>query len=107
EDIGAARHLKALHDVLFDQKQRDAFPIDAPDQREQLLDEPRREAERWLVEDEQFWVGHQGAADRQHLLLAARERAGALGPPLGQPRKNRKYPVARPLPPHAAPPVAA
>src|SRR5215467_984228 len=107
QDIGAARHLKALHDVLFDQEERDALPIDAPDQREQLLDQQRREAERWLVEDEQFRLGHQPAADRQHLLLAARERAGALRPPLGEPRKDRKYPLAVALPPYAAPPVAA
>src|SRR6516162_7168561 len=30
EDIGAARHLKALHHVLFDQQHRYAFRIDAP-----------------------------------------------------------------------------
>ena len=34
------------------------------------------------------------AADRQHLLLAAGQRAGALTLPLAQPRKGRKHAFA-------------
>ena len=45
---------------------------------EQLLDDQRREAERGLVEQHQARPQHQRAADRQHLLLAARQRAGLL-----------------------------
>ena len=54
--------------------------VDALDQREHLLDQQRRQAERRLVEDQQLRLGHQAAADREHLLLAARQRAGALAP---------------------------
>ena len=35
---------------------------------------------------------HQAAADRQHLLLAAGQRAGALALPLGEPREDRRTP---------------
>jgi hypothetical protein len=38
----------------------------------------RREAFGGFIEDQEFWIGHQRAADRQHLLLAARQRLGAL-----------------------------
>ena len=37
---------------------------------------------------------HQSAPDRQHLLLAAGQRAGALRAALGKPRENREHPVA-------------
>ena len=63
------------------------------DQREQLLDQQRREAERRLVEDEQLRLGHQAAADREHLLLAAGQRAGALALPFGEPREDREHPA--------------
>ena len=53
-------------------------PLMPRDQREHLLDQQRREAERGLVEDQQLRLGHQAAPDGQHLLLAARQRAGAL-----------------------------
>ena len=54
EDIGALRHLQALHHVLLDQQDGDAVGVDARDQREQLLDQQRRKAERGLVEDQSF-----------------------------------------------------
>ena len=39
---------------------------------EHLLDHDRRETERGFVEHQEARMAHQGAADRQHLLLAAR-----------------------------------
>src|SRR5215469_1753793 len=35
----------------------------------------RRESLGRLVQNQQAWIGHQRAADREHLLLAARQRA--------------------------------
>src|SRR5262249_19807177 len=58
-------------------------------------------------EDEQSRFRHQPAADRQHLLLAARERSGALGAPFGESREDRKHALAILLAPAAATPVAA
>ena len=66
---------------------RDAVRMDGLDQREHLLDEPRREPERRFVEDEERRFGHQPAADGEHLLLATRQRARALRLPFGQPRE--------------------
>ena len=51
----------------------------------------RREAERRLVEKQEARAGHQRAADRDHLLLAARERARRLPPPLAQRREHRVH----------------
>ena len=63
--------------------------------------------ERGFVEDEQLWLGHQPAADGEHLLLAARQRAGALRLPLKQPRKGREYALTILRPPLVAAPIAA
>src|SRR5262249_51422382 len=45
--------------------------------------------QRRLVENEQLRLGHQPAADRKHLLLAARQRARKLSQPLCEARKDR------------------
>ena len=55
---------------------------------EHLGDDERREAERRLVEQQQPRPRHQRARDRDHLLLAARERAGRRVEPRGQRREE-------------------
>ena len=45
---------------------------------EDLLDEQRREAHRGLVEQQELRTAHEGTAHGEHLLFAARERAGRL-----------------------------
>ena len=47
-----------------------------------------RKPERWLVEHDELRITHQATPDREHLLLAARERPGGLMPALGQDRKH-------------------
>src|SRR5438105_3027290 len=55
----------------------------------------RREAERGLVEHDELGLAHKAAADREHLLLAARHRAGKLLAALGEPRKQLEGLVER------------
>src|SRR3984893_12920738 len=65
--------------VLLDEENgHPLFPVDPADDVEDLLDEPGGEPQRRLVQQDHLRPGHQGAADRQHLLLAARHGAGAL-----------------------------
>ena len=54
---------------------------------EQLLDDHRRQPERQLVDHQQLRAGDEGLAEREHLLLAARQVAGLLVPPLAQDRE--------------------
>ncbi len=56
----------------------------------------RGKALRRLVQHQQARIRHQGPADRQHLLLPAREGAGRLASPLAQTRKQRDDTVERP-----------
>ena len=52
------------------------------------LDDGRRETLGRLVHDQQLRVGQQRPADREHLLLAARQRRAADVLALGQPREQ-------------------
>src|SRR5215213_3338413 len=74
--------------VLFDQKNRSPFTFDLVDSLEDRVDHERCKTERRLVEQQQSWIGHQRASHCQHLLLAARERAGFLCFALFQTRKH-------------------
>src|SRR5262245_23862853 len=67
---------------------RKAFPDFKPQQRRQPLGR--------LVEDEQLGIRHQGAADRQHLLLAAGEFVAHVAAPLRELGKKIVDPLERP-----------
>ena len=58
------------------------------DRLEHLVDDRRRQAHRGLVEHQHARLGHQGAADGQHLLLAAAHQAGHLAAPFLQAREQ-------------------
>ena len=63
---------------------------------EQVLHHQRREPFRRLVEQQQLGIAHQGAADGQHLLLAAGEVAALPVGQLAQLREQREHRVDRP-----------
>src|SRR5258708_4641619 len=75
EHIAAVGDLERLRRVLLDQEDGDALRVDLAHDLEDRLDEDRREAERRLVEHQELRLRHERAADREHLLLAAGERA--------------------------------
>src|SRR5439155_18451271 len=54
-----------------------------------LFDDDRRQALERLVEQQELRISHQGAGDRQHLLLAARELVAHVDAALGEARKER------------------
>ena len=78
EDVGAVGPLERLGGVLLDEQHGGALLVDLRDDVEDLLDELGRQPHRRLVQQQQLRVGHQRAADGQHLLLAAGHRAGDL-----------------------------
>ena len=77
--------------VLLDQQDRRPLGAQAREQLEDLIDDDRREPERGLVEQEQRRPRHERPADREHLLLAARERAAVLAQPLAQDREEAQH----------------
>src|SRR6266511_2361682 len=88
EHVASVGDVEGHQGVLLDEEDRRPLRVDLADDLEDPLDEDRREPHRRLVQQEELRVGHQRAADRHHLLLAARERPGALGLPLGQAREE-------------------
>src|SRR5262249_57255903 len=75
-------------------EQEDGEPVarvEVADDAEDLLGDERREAERGLVEQQQARASHEGARNRQHLLLAARQRTAALIAALGEAWEEREH----------------
>src|SRR5689334_21453005 len=78
EHVRARRGFEREHGVLLDHEHGEPFAlVQLADDAEDLRDEERREPERRLVEQQQPGAEHQRPREREHLLLAAAERAGA------------------------------
>ena len=58
-----------------------------------VLHDGGRKAERRLVEHHEVGLAHQAAADGEHLLLAAGQRAGRLALALRKLRKQREHAI--------------
>src|SRR5882724_8895346 len=74
DDDAEIRYLERALGVLLDHQDRHAFRAQVLQDREGLLDEPRGEADRGLVDQHQLGVEQQAARDLEQLLLAAGER---------------------------------
>ena len=74
--------------VLLDQQDGDAFPVQHVDDLADLRHHARHQAFGRLVQQDDLGLQHHRARDRQHLLLAARQRAAGLAAPLGQHAEN-------------------
>ena len=61
------------------------------------MHDQRRKTLGRFVHQQHARVGHQRAADGEHLLLAARERAGGLFLALTEARKGLEHRIERPL----------
>ena len=84
EHVSSLRRRQSHAGVLFDQHDRQAFAVEVPYQIEQLSYQNGAESERRLVEHHQLGPGQQRPADRQHLLLAARQHRGRHVAALGE-----------------------
>ena len=89
QHVGAVGDRQRHVGVLLDHEDRRALAVDLLDDVEHLLDIERRQAHRRLVHADQPRPGHQRAADRHHLLLAAGQRAGDLVAALLHAREQR------------------
>ena len=84
-------------DVLFDEEDGDvALGREGREQLLELGDDEGGEPLGRLVEHQQPRVLEEGARDGEHLLLAARELAAAVAPPLGEPREHVVHPIHGP-----------
>src|SRR6266446_320281 len=93
-DAPALQDVSVLHDpkrhrrVLLGEEHRDLLlAVQAQHDVEDLAHEERGQAHRGLVEEHEPRARHQGAPDRDHLLLAARHVARLDRPALAEPGK--------------------
>src|SRR5260221_12130164 len=75
DDVMAVGDPGERREVLVDDQDGEAERLEAREAAPDLGADQRRQTLGRLVEDEKPRIGHQGAADRQHLLLAARQEA--------------------------------
>src|SRR5262249_22011756 len=78
EYVGTSGNGKGRSRVLLHQQNRRAGLLDGADRVKDLDLQAMGNTHRRLVEKEQHGLTHQGAADREHLLLASRQRARLL-----------------------------
>src|SRR3954462_1786140 len=83
-------------DVLVDEEKRKALGLELGNRAIDLLANERCQAFGRFVEDQEARVGHERAADREHLLLAARELVTVVRLPLAELRKERENALERP-----------
>jgi hypothetical protein len=83
-----ASEFESNRDVLLHEQDGDPEIANLHQGLGEHVDYARRQPERKLVDQQQLGFAHQGAADRAHLLLAARKRAGGLPPALCQDREQ-------------------
>src|SRR5688500_1062073 len=83
EDVAKRGDAEGHRGILLDEKYAGATTLNRQDQIPNLIDDRGSEPERRLVEQQQLGRRHERSADCDHLLLAAREVASQLFPPLG------------------------
>ena len=83
--------LDGVLDVLLDEQDREALPVELAHHAVEPEHHCRREPERRLVEHEQARPRHQPSRDREHLALPAAQRARGALEPLAEDRKQREH----------------
>src|SRR5690242_3114426 len=96
EDDHVVRDVEDKVWILLHEHDREPAFLELADGRHDLADDLRGETFGRLVHQQDARIGHKGAADRQHLLLAAGEMRRHLAAPLGQAGKHAKDRVERP-----------
>ncbi len=89
--VAAMREPQGMEGVLLHYEHGELLlAVERLDRLEDLAGNERCQPERRLIEQQEARAPHQGAGDRQHLLLAPRERAAALLDALLEAGKQRK-----------------
>src|SRR5437867_203114 len=96
EDDDVVGNVEDQLGVLLHEDDGEPLGLEATDRRHHLGHDLRRQSFRGLVHQQHPGVRHQRAGDREHLLLAARERSGDLVPALAQAWEERRHGVERP-----------
>src|SRR5262249_16277370 len=92
QDVAAIAELEGFRDTLLDQK--DGYAMMAVDELDAIkngVNDGRCKSHGGFIEHQQIRRGGEAPPDREHLLVAARERARELVAPLGEDREKLNY----------------
>src|SRR6266850_422421 len=95
EHVDPVREVEREGDVLLGEEDREPVGLEPTDLLLQVIDHERCEPLGGLVEEQELRVPHEGPRDREHLLLAARQKAA--GPVAQRPegREQIEHPLRR------------
>ena len=93
EDVNAIGNPQGRSCILFDNQDRRAILSDLLDGIENQPLEPRRDPDRGFVEQQELGPSHHRPPNRQHLLLAARQRTRLLLLALPKNWKQREHAI--------------
>src|SRR5258705_3141020 len=88
QHVGMVGELEAVMDVLLDEKNGDPALVQPFDNLEHVRDDERSQSQTRLVQHDETRAAHERPAQRQHLTLAARQRARGLALTLTEDRKQ-------------------
>jgi hypothetical protein len=77
--------------VLLGDKKTDTRRPDCVERPLNICNDPRRQAQRWLVQDKHAWPAQQRASDGDHLLFASAQSPAALTELVGQCGEELQY----------------
>src|ERR1700730_3959857 len=70
-DVDAPRQLERERRLLFNQDYGQALAVKKAELFQNLFHQARRKAQRGLIEQKDFRIGHERSAEREHLLFTA------------------------------------
>src|SRR5262245_53195030 len=100
-DVALLEHVDAVGEVereihvLLGEQDREPVGLEPADLLLQMIDHERGQPFRRLVEQQELGIAHQGARDRQHLLLTAGEEAARPVAQLAQGREQVEHALGR------------
>src|SRR5262249_54027152 len=98
DDIAPMRQFESVKCILLYQENGELLIlVEFADRIEDLPRDKWCQPQRRLVEEQHSRPAHQSTRDREHLLLAAGQRAAALIDAFLEARKKRKYPLEVPV----------
>src|SRR5690606_22916050 len=95
QNVGSVGDTQRVRSILLDDEHRDSGVTDPRDGLEHLYDQVWRQADRRLVKAEEPGPGHEGARDREHLLLTTGHSVCALLAPFVEDGKQREDLIKR------------
>ena len=86
--VDALGCLQSTMSILLDEQYREPLQMQGAQSREHMICHQGRQSEAWFIEKQDLGSAHERSANREHLLLATRERPCTLPQSFHEARKQ-------------------